>query len=203
MKPFGILILCLMVVLFLGSGLILNAQEQSKEEQEMQKKWAEYSTPGPNHKYLESFTGEWEAAGKMWMNADSQPIPINGEMKGEMILGGRYYKYSYKSEFMGMPMEGVSIIGYDNFNKEFFTFWIDNMGTGMFTTRGTLDKTGKIRTETGLWDDIMSGGKDKVKIITRTIDKDKFGFEMYMSGGMYGDKEFKSMEIIYTRKKQE
>ena len=192
-----------MVMSFLATGLILNAQEQYKEEQEMQKKWMEYSTPGPNHKYLESFIGEWEAEGKMWMDAGSQPIPSKAEMKGKMILGGRYYKYSYKSNFMGMPMLGLSIIGYDNFNKEFFTLWIDNMGTGMFTTRGTLDKTGKIRTETGLWDDIMSGGKNKVKIITRTIDEDKFIFEMYMSGGSYGDKEFKSMEITYTRKKQE
>ncbi|MCP5103918.1 MAG: DUF1579 domain-containing protein [bacterium] len=200
MKVVKILIVSLLVLLFLGSGVTLTAQEQSKEEAEMMKKWQAYATPGAAHKYLEGFKGKWDVATKQWMKPGAPPNTGKGEMKAKMIMGGRYLKYSIKGPFMGMPFEGLNITAYDNLKKKFITMWIDNMGTGIYMTEGTLDKTGKIRTETGLWDDLSTGGKTKVKTVYKFVDKDKIFFEMYGSGGMHGDKEFKTMEIIFTRK---
>lgn len=34
-----------------------------------------------------------------------------------MIFGGRYQLSNYKGNFMGMPFEGMSIMGYDNAKK--------------------------------------------------------------------------------------
>lgn len=201
MKMIKTLIVGLLVAWFIGSGITAHGQEASKEEQEMMKKMAAFATPGPNHKYLESFTGDWTAEVKMWMQPGQPPVTTQYKMTSEMIMGGRYFHYHVKGSFMGMPFEGKSIIGYDNFKKKFVSMWIDNMGTGIYMTEGTLDKTGKVRTETGLWDDIATGGKVKVKMVTKSGDKDKFLFEMYYAGGMYGPKEVKAMEIAYTRKK--
>lgn len=198
------LIVGLSVLLFIGPGLDLAGQEKSqmsKEEQEMMKKWMDYSTPGANHKYLESFAGEWDALVKQWMKPGDPPISTKQEMKAKMLLGGRYLKYTVKGMMIDMPFEGMSITAYDNLEKKFISMWIDSMGTGIYMTEGTLDKTGKIRTETGLWNDITTGGKTKVKLVYKTVDNDNVFFEMYMSGGMYGDEEVKSMEITYTRKK--
>lgn len=202
MKMFKVLVVSLLVTLLLGSGLGLPGQEQqSKEEQEMMKKWMDFSTPGPNHKYLEFFAGEWDAVGKLWMKPGDAPVDSKQEMKAKMLMGGRYLKYSIKGNYMGMPFDGMSITGYDNFEKKFISIWIDNWGTGIYMTEGTLDAAGKIRTETGVWNDILSGGTNNVKMVYKTVDNDTVFYEMYMSGGIYGEKEFKSMEITYTRKK--
>lgn len=204
MKLFKVLIVGLLVLGFLGTGLDMVGQEKpqmSKEEQEMMKKWMAYATPGANHKYLEGFTGEWDAVAKQWMKPGEPPMINKMPMKAKMIMGGRYLKYSIKGTMMGMPFEGVSITAYDNLEKKFISMWLDNMGTGIYMTEGTLDKTGKIRTETGLWNDIASDGKAKVKMVYTTVDKDNILFEMYMSGGIYGEKEVKTMEVTYTRKK--
>ncbi len=191
----------LLVMVFLVSclGVALNAQEMSKEDQEMMKKWQAYATPGDNHKYLDSFSGEWTAAGKSWMKPGAPPIVSKNEVKAKMIMGGRYHKSHFKGTMMGMPFEGIAVTGYDNFKKKFMSIFFDNMGTGFYKSSGTLDKSGKVRTETGLWDDFMTGAKTKIRLVTKSIDNDKFIFEMY---GMGPDgKEFKSMELVYTRKK--
>jgi hypothetical protein len=204
MKMFKVLSVSFLILCFLGSGLNLSGQEQgqkSKEEQEVMKKYMAFSTPGPNHKYLESFAGEWDAVGKFWMMPGAPPTEMKQAVKAKMLMDGRYLKYSFKGDFNGMQFEGMDITGYDNFEKKFISIWIDNSGTGIYMTEGSLDSTGKIRTETGVWNDIVTGGKNNVKLVYKTVDDDTFYFEMFMSGGMYGDKEFKSMEVTYTRKK--
>jgi hypothetical protein len=134
------------------------------------------------------------------MKPGDKPTVGQAEIKCEMIMQGRYLKCDYKGNMMGMPYEGMMIIGYDNYKKQFMTLWIDSTGTGFYPTAGTLDQTGKIRTETGEWDDFMTGGKVGVKIVTTLIDADKYLFEMFVVDTATG-KEFKNMEMLSTRKK--
>lgn len=61
----------------------------------------------------------------------------------KMILGGRFLQQEVNGEMMGMPMNGIGITGYDNLKKKYVGFWIDNMGTGMYTMEGEMDKEGK------------------------------------------------------------
>ncbi|MGD2087236.1 MAG: DUF1579 domain-containing protein [Candidatus Aminicenantes bacterium] len=193
----------LLVLFFVSSALnvvVFAQQPQSEEEKEMMKKWMEYATPGENHKYLEYFVGTWETSAKMWMKPGAPPEVSKGVTKSKMMLGGRYLKSYLKGSMMGMPFEGIALTGYDNFKKKFVTIWFDSAGTGFYHASGSLDKTSKTRTETGLWDDIMTGGKSKVKMVTKIIDDNKYQFDMYGEDPKTG-KEFKSGEIIYTRKK--
>lgn len=199
MRLFKVLVICVMVLgLVFTMNLSLDAQGQSKEEQEKMKKWQAHMTPGANHKYLEYFVGSWTANIKMRMEPGAPMQETKNESKYKMILGGRFLKTHVKGSMMGMPMEGLSITGYDNFKKKFESFWIDNSGTGFYLASGTLDKSSKIRTDTGVWDDVMSGGKMKVKMVTKIVDGNKFLFDMYME---HKGKMFKSMEMIFTRKK--
>ncbi len=41
---------------------------------------------------------------------------------------------------MNQPFSGIGYTGYDNFNKKYVSFWIDNMSTGMSTMDGKIDK---------------------------------------------------------------
>jgi hypothetical protein len=102
------------------------------------------------------------------------------------------------SDVMGMPMEGMNIIAYDKATNEFFSFWIDNMGTGMTMARGKYDEMSKVCDMKGTMVDPMTGNEMEYRQTMKFIDDDNQLFEMYMVGD---GKEVKSMEITSTRKK--
>lgn len=113
-------------------------------------------------------------------------------------MSGRYLKMSYKGTVMGMPFEGMVLYAYDNHQKHYLSIWIDNMGTGMLSSTGTLDKSGMVLTEYAEVDNIFTGAKEKAKTIITFITVDKFLMEMYMEGP---EGEFKSLEVTHIRKK--
>lgn len=193
MKKFLVITLTLFVI---SVGIM--AQDQSKEDKAMMEKWMKYATPNENHKTLEYFEGKWDTVSKTWMKPGDKMVETKGTYFSKMILGGRFLQSKMKGTLMGMPYEGFSVMGYDNLNKKFVGYWIDNASTGIFPIEGTLNKEGKVRTDTGNWDDIMTGGKSKVKMVTTILSKDKYKFEMFMI--LPDGKEFRSMEMIYTRK---
>jgi len=64
---------------------------------------------------------------------------------------------------------------------------------------GTLNNTGKVLTEMGEMYDPMTGHNLKMKTVTTSISIEKFIKVMYHT--MPDGKEFKSMEMVYARKK--
>jgi hypothetical protein len=178
-------------------------QELSEEQEKMMKLWEKYATPGENHKHLEYFVGKWESIHKIWEKPGTGDNPIirHQEINVKSILGGRYLKahIKFKEKVMGKSAEGIVITGYDNFKEEFFAISFSGMATGYFVTSGTLDKSGKTRTETGIIHDYyITGKKIKVKGVTTIINRDKYVYQFYQPDSK--GNEFKSMEIIYTRK---
>lgn len=181
-------------------GVTFSAAESAPlSEEEMQKRWMAYATPSDGHKYLEYFVGSWKGTAKMWMAPDSKPVEHVQTAMGKMVMGGRYLEAHIKGDYMNMPFEGRQLVGFDNMKKKFISHWFDNMGTGFYPSEGTLDKEGKTRSESGVWVCPITGGDLKVRIISKIIDKDKFMMQIYTSGGMYGSREFKSMEAVYSR----
>ncbi len=114
-----------------------------------------------------------------------------------MIMGGRYLQQQVKAEMMGMPFEGMGLWGYDNIKKEHISTWVDSMSTGIMVSRGTDDADGKVFTFNGEYLD-ASGKTRKNKEVLRIQDANKFLAEMYEVGP--DGKEFKNMEMVYTRK---
>jgi hypothetical protein len=137
----------------------------------------------------------------MWMKGPGgEPSISKGTSENKMVLGGRYLQQDFTGEMMGQPFVGTGFTGYDNFNKKYVGFWIDNMSTGMSTMDGVLDKDGKAVTMWGKMDEPATGEKGKkVKYVTRFLDKDTQVFETY-DVSAYGDKK-PVMEITYKRKK--
>ena len=194
----------IVLVLLLGPATsTVMAQEKKKmpSQEEMMKRWQEAMTPGEQHKKLEAFVGAWDSEVKIWMAGPSgEPSVSRGAVEYTMALGGRFLRQEVSGDMMGQTMKGVGYTGYDNFRKKYVAFWIDNMGTGMSTMEGTMDKDGTTLTMLGKMDDPMTGEKDKkVKYVTRMIDKDTHVFESYDITA-YGDKK-PVMVITHTRKK--
>lgn len=157
-----------------------------------------FAEPGKFHAHLKPLAGRWTQSVKMWMAPDAPPQVSKGTSEYKWILGGRFLLQKVKGDVEGQPFEGLGMIGYDNFKKKYTSMWADNMTTGIMTALGTCDDSGKVLTLSGKHDDVFTGTPDqKFKIITRIINKDKHVDEMYMTGP--DGKEFKTMEIIYTR----
>jgi hypothetical protein len=167
--------------------------------QEMMKKMEQFATPGPEHKILASMAGQWEAEARCFMAGPEAPLTVSkGTCKSTMILGGRFLQEEFQGEMMGKPFAGMGLFGYDKFNNKYVSLWIDDMGTGMFTSEGASDGNARVLTLTGKMDDPMTGEKAKpVRLVTRIVSPDKRVFEMHDLN--LGDKS-KVMEITYTRK---
>lgn len=187
--------LLIISILFISINLI--AQEGQANQDEMMKIWMEYMTPSDVHKHLQKLEGTWATDIKFWMAPGTEPTTSTGEAVGEMILGGRYLKFAHKGSYMNMPMEGMSLESYDNSKKELTSIWIDNMGTGMMVMKGTISEDMKTFEYSGTMFDPMSKSEMKVRQVSKIIDDNKMQMEMFMT---YMDQEFKSMEIVFTRK---
>jgi len=165
----------------------------------MMKKMEELAAPGPEHKLLASMAGQWDAEARCFMGGPEAPPTVSkGTAKSTMILGGRYLQEEFQGDMMGKKFTGLGLTGYDKFNKKFVNVWIDDMGTGFFTSEGTADESGKVLTFSGKMDDPMTGEKAKpMRLVTRIVSPDKRVFEMHDLA--QGEKS-KVMEITYTRK---
>lgn len=176
-------------------------QEMSAEEQEMVKRWKESAAPGEKHKHLQYFIGEWESVHKYWVNPGTEPLQNKQEISVKSLYGGRFTEahIKFKQEIFGVILEATVITGYNNYTKKFFSVTFGNDSTGYSTMSGTLDETGKIRTDHIEIEDPQTGKKVKIKSITTIINKDKYTYESYQVDPK--GNEVKFLEITYARKK--
>jgi hypothetical protein len=163
----------------------------------MMKAWQEAMTVSDNHKMLAKTNGTWTGEVTMWM-AEGAPAQTSASTSvTESIYDGLYSQTKHSGDMMGMPFQGTSIMGYDNMKKEFFSTWIDNMGSGVMVMTGqmtgkTINLSGNVR--------CMNGQDAPMREVFTMVDDDHMTMEMYGPDPATG-KEYKNMEIKYTRKK--
>ena len=156
--------------------------------------------PGEHHKHLAHLAGKWKTSGQMF-NPGQPPVEMSGTMEASWILGGRYLQELHSANFMGQAFEGRSLDGYDNMTKEFFSTWIDTMGTGVMIFHGSCDDPCKVLTSTAEGPDPMTGKVMKTKTVTTFVDPDTYRFEMYTVGGGKDGQDTKVMDMTGKRVK--
>jgi hypothetical protein len=156
--------------------------------------------PGPEHKMLAKFAGKWNASVKSWFGT-AEPSQSKGMLTRSMIMNGLYMQESFKGDFMGMPFQGKGFMGYDTNKKKYVMAWIDNFGTGIMLNYGAFNSDAKALTFAGEEDNPMMGGKMKTRDVLKLVSDDEQLFEMFRTPLTTG-KEFKVMEITYTRAKK-
>ena len=195
----------LLVCGFLGCCLTLPAAaaetkapvaKPAPSEQEMMAAMMKLGTPGPQHAALNALAGSWKTTVKTWMGP-GDPKVTEGTAEDTLILGGRFIKEEYHGTFMDQPFEGFGITGYDNMKKQYVSAWVDSMGTMIQTQTGSMDKSGKVLTFHGTWEDPITHKKNPTKMITKIVDDKTHTFEMH---NQVDGKDHKEMEITYTRK---
>jgi len=184
-----------------GSTAVLERPENKSgsgksdaDKAEMMKKMEAAGTPGPAHKALDAFVGNWKAEVKCWCEAGGTPQVSQGTAKASWALKGHFVEEEFHGEMMGKPFIGRSLMGYDNIKQTFNTVWVSDMQTAIFTSEGKGENDNKVITLTGNSNCPATGRKDiPMKTVFRVISPDKYVFEMFKDGA-------KSMEITYTRK---
>ena len=164
----------------------------------MMETWQKYASPNDNHKILDPLVGKWSQVVKWWMTPDSQPETSKGTTETTWVMGGRFLQHTAMGTAMGQPFEGMGFTGFDNGKQTYQTLWMDNMGTGMMIGEGTYDPGKKTLTDRGRYTDPMIGQRSYRGVIT-LIDDDHHSYEIY--GADQNGKEFRMMEILYTRTK--
>ena len=197
----GSLIICLFV------SAVASAQDKpagtsgsmSAEEKAMMDAMVKAGTPGPNHELLASIAGDWTFKARMWMNPTAQPSESMGTVNYTTLFGGRFVEGHYRGDMMGMPFEGLGLMGYDNTSGRFQSSWTDNMDTSIMYMTGQYDESTKTLTYTGQMDDpVKPGSKVKVRQVVRLTSPDSHVMEWYETRN---GKETKTMEIEYNRAK--
>jgi hypothetical protein len=174
------------------------APRMSAEEQASMAAWQKAMTPGEHHKALEPLVGTFDARFRMWMQPGTPPQESAGVSENRFILGGRYLQQSYKGMAMGMPFEGIGYTGYDNVQKKYVGTWMDSFGTGIMIGLGTGSPTPKEMTMKNDYFDPMTGKPCSSRSVISVADTNHHKYEMY--GPAPDGKEFKMMEIEYTRR---
>ncbi|MEP6513232.1 MAG: DUF1579 domain-containing protein [Parafilimonas sp.] len=177
--------------------ITLSIQLHAQMDEASQKAWMAYMTPGNVHQMLAKSEGQWKEDVTMWMMPGQEPMHSTASATNKMIMGGRYQQSTHTGDMMGMPFEGMSVMGYDNAKKMFVSSWVDNMGTGMMNMEGTWDDATKSITMKGTTVEPMTGKDMNVREVFKFMDDNTQMLEMYMM--MPDGKEFKSMEIKFTR----
>lgn len=161
------------------------------------KAWTEYMTPGEMHQWLAQSVGVWNYTQESWMSPGAAATVDTGISKHTMILGGRYLQIVHEGSAFGTPFTGANIIGYDNKLKKFFSFWIDNLGTGYTVATGDYDKTTNTITLFGSMVDPVSDSDYKYKMVIMQPQSGKVANEMY--GYDKSGKEFLMMRSVYKK----
>ena len=190
--------LVLALLFFASPAFMQGEQEMSPKEKSMMEAWTKASSPNKNHKRLAQFVGTWNFTTKWWMERGAEPKVSEGTARYEMLMGGRYLKETVKSQMADGAFEGLGLTGYDNVKKAYVSNWIDNMGTGIMVSEGSWDQATKSFNWTGEYMDAMTGRNKKMRMVTHVTSPDRFVAEFFEQGP--GGREFRSMEITYTRK---
>lgn len=171
--------------------------DEQPDLQQMMEMWQKMATPGEPHEKLDYFVGEWKTTTKMWMaGPDAPPMTSNGSATTRWVLGGRFLMDEHEGTFMGMPLRGIGLTGYDNYKKKYVSMWCDSQNTSMHYQEGTIDQTGTVWTYFGTMDEWMTGEHDKtVKYIVRIEDADHYHFEIHDPAIVPGDTKVMQMDF--------
>jgi hypothetical protein len=155
------------------------------------------NAPGEHHAHMKQMVGTFDVEMDMVMAPGAPPQKTKGVQKSQMMLDGRYLHGDYTGDMMGMPFHGMSLMGYDNQKKKYFSAWVDSMSTGLLVFEGTCDEAGKVFTFNGEYDDPMTGRHLKVRTVSKFVSPDRYTFEWFETGPE--GKEARTMYATYTR----
>ena len=173
----------------------VSAADYSQDK--MMAKWMEFMTPGPEHKVLDTKVGSWDMQVTMHM-PDGTTSTSTATSEVTWILDGRYLQETVHGSFDGMPFQGIGLTAFDNLKQCYVYSWVDNMGTGIMGGEGYYDPSRRMFTYRGESPDVVRGEYVPSRSTETLTDENHWKAEMWSPGP--DGKDYKSMELVYTRR---
>ena len=189
----------IIVLVFAVLGILASAQEKPKVTVEVDRMEAYQAANATNehHDFLKRFVGDWGVQMTFWTAPGKPPVTSKATAKSEVRFGGRFLFVLFSGEMMGKPYEGQEIIGYDNLEKMFNVFYMDNTSTHVYVAKAVQE--GDVLSETGEMTDPLTGKKSGIHARTTFLDNDEYLYEQFMVQD--DGSEVKTMELRCLRKK--
>ncbi len=174
--------------------------KMSAEEMAQMQDYMKLMQPGDAHKHLQKMVGTWDTVTKMWMGGPgSPPMESTGVSTFKSVLGGNWIMEQHTGSMMGMPYEGVGMMGYDNYKNLYVSTWHSNMSTELLKMSGSRHPKTGVTTMYGTMDEPQLNVHGRtVKYVSTPDGDDKFTFAII---DLHAGENYKVIELSYTRRK--
>jgi hypothetical protein len=194
-------IACLLSILlpFVAFSQDQAAPQMSEETKKMMEAWSKLAMPGEQHKQLMTLAGTYKVKSRFKMDPAGPFVDSGATCEKKAVLGDRYISEHCNGEsMMGMPpFEGMGMLGFNNYTKQYESFWFDNMSTMGFAMKGTADAAGKTITVKGSYEDPVSKQQRLSRWVWTIQDANQHKLEIYETDSK--EREYLSAELMYTR----
>jgi hypothetical protein len=188
--------LALVLALYAAGTAAKDPPTLTPQQQAEMEAYQKAGAPGPAHAALAKTVGRYTLAIKSWPAPGADAVVESGTATRQMTLDGRVLVEDSQATMMGQPFTGHGMHGFDNVTGKYWSTWNDSMSTGLMVSEGSCDAAGAC-TYSGSWNDPVSKAKSTAHMKTHWPSPTTQVFEMY--GPAADGKEFKMMEITYTR----
>lgn len=98
------------------------------------------SRPVEAHAVLGAFEGQWTYTGQFTMGPGAPRLTLHGQATGRWILGRRFLVFESRTlPDSLLPMESMSVFGYDTRVGRYTVWGIDTLGTYSVSAQGEFD----------------------------------------------------------------
>lgn len=170
-------------------------KQMSPEEQAQMQAMMQAAMPGPAQQQLAKRAGEYTRTSKFEIPG-APSAQSTGTAKITTVLGGRFLQEENSGTFMGQPVSGMRLYGYNNGSKRYEAIWTYTMDTGMLMLSGTSSDNGKTVNYSGTFVNPM-GMNETLTVVVTQVDDDHFVVRLTSEGGGGGG----TLEESYSRKK--
>jgi hypothetical protein len=192
-------VLALMLTLVVG---LTQASDKKAppSPQELLKALAEAGKPGPEHKKLQPFVGNWTFTMKVWTDPSQAPAELKGSIERKWIMDGRFVCESVRGECAktGKSFEGMGLLGYDAAQKKFTCVkacgLCGTISSGLISCDSSGYRFECVKEECCPLTGQKVKGRDEVLI----ENNDRIVVNIYKT---INDREMKVIEIVSIRKK--
>jgi hypothetical protein len=127
--------------------------------------------------WLLAKVGEWEFTSESHAGLGAEPGRGRGRTRVEAARWGGLVIERVEGELMGLEYEGMFLSGHDEVLDRHHSTWIDSLGTGVTTLRGTRE--GSTLTLSGTMTDPILGREVPYRLVEHRLSQDHLVLSMY------------------------
>jgi hypothetical protein len=152
--------------------------------------------PTAEHEKLAEHVGVWNVDCTFYMDPSQPPLKSQATDTVEMF-GPFWTQGNFRSDFFGVPYQGLATLGYDPGTGRYVSTWIDSMKPQMLYLTGGFDASGAVLEMTGESFDACTKQLTKYRTREEHRGRDERVFEMFMT--LPDGNEVRMFTLAYTR----